>query len=75
VHTKLNFFEQQKINEIFSVIYQKIEREKLNKMAYLNIIFAWTDAELFAKYYLRSTIFRVKNVANFYSILAAVQPF
>jgi hypothetical protein len=39
------------MNEIFRVIYQKIEREKLNKMAYLHIIFQRTKPILFAKYF------------------------
>ena len=37
---KLTFFEKEGIKKTFSVVYQKIEREKLNKMTYLHTNFS-----------------------------------
>ena len=59
---KLKYYSWQEINEIFSVIYQKIEREKLNKMVYSHIIFQWTKLILLVKYYRWLAIFRIKNM-------------
>ena len=47
---KSSVFWQHEANEIFSVVYQKIEREKLNKMNYFHIMFQCADPELFIKY-------------------------
>ena len=47
---KSSVFRQHEANEIFSVVYQKIEREKLNKINYFHIMFQCIDPELFVKY-------------------------
>ena len=61
VNMKSSIFRRYETNEFFSVVYQKIEREKLNKINYFHIMFQCTDPELFVKYshfsHKRCTIF------------------
>ena len=73
ISVKLNYFSRQEVNEIFSVIYQKIERKKLNKMVYLLIIFQWANFILLVKYYRRLAIFRVKSMWKFFIVSFAIQ--
>ena len=42
----VEIFTMTKINEMFTVIYQKIEHQPLNKNNYLHVIFQWTQTEL-----------------------------
>ena len=50
-------FNNIKFNEIFCVIYYKIEHRNLNKITYLQITFQCDDRDLFLKYCPRLTIF------------------
>ncbi len=66
MYLELSLFWKKKINETFSVIYQKIEREKLNKMTYLHVSFQWKKLILLAKYCLWGLIFRPKSRCIFH---------
>ena len=65
INIKLRYFSQQKISKSFSVIYQKIEREKLNKMRYFHILFQRAKLILLVKYCQYLAIFRGKNMFFF----------
>jgi hypothetical protein len=65
IYLELSFFWKKKINETFSVIYQKIEFGKLNKMNYLYVSFQWAKPVLSAEYHLRVLIFRPKSGSIF----------
>jgi hypothetical protein len=58
MYLELRFFWKKKINEAFSVIYQKREFGKLNKTTYLYVNFQWAKPVLLAEYHLRVLIFR-----------------
>jgi hypothetical protein len=58
--TKGSFSNIKKTDEIFGVVYQKIEREKLNKMAYLHLNFRQAKHALLIKYFRWLLIFEWK---------------
>lgn len=66
INRKLSYFQRQEINKIFSVIYEMIEREKLNKMSYLHIIFRCAIRILLVKYCRLLRIFLAKAMRVFY---------
>ena len=52
----MSIHRREKINDIFSAAYEKMEREKLNKMVYLHSGFQSAKYVLFVKYFMRNNM-------------------